>query len=84
MSDDLIESLHPLKNENNRKRAEQLLVSGSVMHPSARYNVVKSHVEDNKDIRMIKVNVMPSMKTRVVNSTLDEDNKMSERCTACL
>ena len=54
------------------------------MHPSARYNVVKSHVEDNKDIRMIKVNVMPSMKTRVVNSTLDEDNKMSERCTACL
>ena len=41
MSDNLIESLHPLKNENNRNRAEQLLASGSVLHPIVRHIMVK-------------------------------------------
>ena len=40
VSDNLIESLCPLKNDNNRNRAEQLLASGAVLHPSLRHTMV--------------------------------------------
>ena len=54
------------------------------MCPSARRVVVKSRVEDNKDTMMIKTNVTLSMKIRVVNYTLDKDDKISECCTEYL
>ena len=84
VSDNLIESLCPLKNENNRNRAEQLIMSGSILYPSKRHVMVKSRIDDDKDMLMIKINVIPSIKTKVFDSTLEKEDKTSEHHTSCL
>ena len=51
-----------------------------------RHTHVKSRIEKNKEILIIKINTIPSMKIKVANSSVDieNDNKLCEHCTAYL
>ena len=51
-----------------------------------RCTLVKSRIEQNKEILMIKINTITSIKTKVVSSTVDLENDKNscEYCTACL
>ena len=59
-----IKSLHPKGNEHNKKRAFQLLKSGSMQHMSLQHITCNSRLNPDEIILLFKINVSPSMKTK--------------------
>ena len=74
----------PHGNENNRNRADILLRSGLVLHSSAKCIKCKCRIEEDRNMLMIKINIEPSMKTKVVNSSIKIEDKNYEHHTAFL
>ena len=85
MTDDAIDDVYPRGNENNRHRACQLVKSGSVQHSTLHHVKTTSKLENNLYMLLLKVNVTPSMKSKVKNeSKLSKTDELDECCTVHL
>ena len=69
VTNDLIRSIYPYENENNRNRAMQLVKSGSMQFSTLKFTGIGSSIDNNLKITLLKMNIAPSMKTKVKNET---------------
>ena len=82
ITDYVIQALFPLGNENNRNRGIQLHMSGSAMHGSLNYTKCVSRLDENLNTFSFKMNVTPSMKTKVKKTSIDPiGDKLCEHYT---
>ena len=82
---DVMNELFPSGNQNNRKRSEELLTSGSEIHSSLQHVYCSSRLEDLNNIFLFNMDMSPSMKSKVNNASTDaEGNKSHDFYTAFL
>ena len=84
ITDDLISSIYPVGNENNRKRAMQLLKSGAMQYSTMQHINCCSRLDNNLTMILLKIEVTPSMKSKVKNSTSNNQDQLEDHCTVHL
>ena len=82
ISNNLISSACPRGNENNRHRASQLLKSGAMQLQSVQCKHCKSRLDHNLQILLFKIDVVPSMKSKVYNESIEREEDKLHDCYA--
>ena len=74
MSNELLRSHYPSGKENIRLRAHELLTSGSVIYSTVKFLSCSSRIDNTLKILLFKVNITPSMKSKLINMSISLDN----------
>ena len=73
ISNSIIRNIWPKGNENNRNRAKQLVQCGSIVALSLQYIECASRLDVNTCILLFKCNIIPSMKSKVRNTLINDE-----------
>ena len=86
ITNSIINSIHPKGNESNRKKRVMLLIkSGSIVHSSINYITFSSILDPTLKMIQFKCNVIPSMKSKVINSIdWNENSSLEDHYTVYL
>ena len=85
ITDDLIHSIFPRRNENNRNRAIQIVKVGSMQHSTLEHTNIASILDSELQIILFRISVTPSMKTKVRNEASEsETDEFDENYAVCL
>ena len=85
ITDLLIATTYPHGNDNNTHRTSQLIKSGAMRIETMQYKRCKSRLDENLEILQFKIDVAPSMKSKVRNESVNSsEHQLDDRHTLFL